>query len=471
MTTTLKYIATVAVALLVGGVAAGQAPLFLSLDSCRSRALAGNNRSKTAQEQYERMQHEVRAYRANFFPRMAAQGAYLFSTAEMNYRRRFDLYDTGIPSWIDQLPLPDWASGLLDPFYRSLGLDLNLTLRTNHTFLTGLQFEQPLFMGGKITTAYRMAKTARQMAHLNLLRTEAEVLLLTDRAYWQCVKVEELYHAALRYRDAVEQVCRDARNGTEMGLVSENDRMKAEAKRDEAALLLRQAENGKRLAQMNLCMVVGLPPQTAVTPLDSLPDDRTTSLPATADALPEPTARTEYALLEKQVELKRQQVHLVRSDFLPQVAVTGGYYYLNGLRLNDTRLLDNASFSALVSLKIPLTHWSEGAYRVRAAQADLRMAEYQQQESLNLLRLEMLKAYNTLDEALLRTSLARKEYLQTQENRRVVADRYDVGMETLAALLEAQALWQQAAGRYIEAKADLRIAESDYRRVIGESGN
>ncbi|MDR0368201.1 MAG: TolC family protein [Bacteroidales bacterium] len=458
----LKYI--IGILLLTGGMSL-QGQNYLSLDSCRRLALENNNKSKSAQMQFKKMRYEVNAYRANFFPRISAQGMYLFTTGDFNYHNRFDMYKTNIPSMIGSLPLPEWAVGYLDQFYKALYADIDLTVKPNNTFLAGITFEQPVFMGGKITAAYKMSKIGREMAQLNLELTDAEVILKTDEAYWQYVKVIELYTTALKYKEVVENVCTDAQNGMEAGMIAQNDLMKAQVKLGDAKLMLRQAENGKRLAQTNLCMVTGMNLFTEILPLDTLSDELPLAL---LDNMPEVTSRIEYRLLKKQLELKKQQVNLSRSDFLPQLGITGGYNYLNGVMLNDTKLFDKASFSAIVSLKIPLTQWGEGVNRIRSAKADLYMAEYQLQETANLLQLEIMQAYNTLDETILKTDIARLEHQQTTENLRIANDRYELGLETLSALLEAQVLWQQARNKYIEAKASLRTVESDYLRISGK---
>jgi outer membrane protein TolC len=414
--------------------------------------------------QLKKMRYEVNAYRANFFPRVSLQGMYLLTTQKFNYHKRFDMYNTSIPGQIGALPLPDWSLPYLDRFYKSIYIDLDVQLELNNTFGAGILFEQPLFMGGKIIAAYKMSKIGRQLAQLNIERTDAEIILKTDEAYWQYVKVMELHTTALKYREVVENLYVDATNAVETGMLSENDKMKVKVKSGEADVMVRQAENGKRLAQMNLCMITGLNLFTTIIPLASLSDD----LPFTLlDSLPDVTNRIEYLLLKKQLELKKQQINLSRSDFLPQLGVMGGYNYVNGVKLNNDKLFDDASFSALVSLKIPITQWGEGANRIRSAKADFYMAEYQLQETTNLLQLEIMQAHNTLDEAILKTTVARIESEQTQENLRIIADRYELGMETLSVLLEAQTLWQESRSKYIEAKVVLRSAETDYLRIMG----
>ncbi|MDR3048018.1 MAG: TolC family protein [Bacteroidales bacterium] len=439
-----------------------QAQTYLSLDSCRNLAITNNAQSKLANMQLQKMRFEVNAYRANFFPRISAQGMYFFTTTDLRYQKRYDLYNTNIPDAISDLDLPDWTQSYLDQFYSSVFIDVDIKVNLNNTFLVGAQFEQPIFMGGKIITAFKMAKIGKQIAQANIKRSDAEMIYKTDEAYWMYVKVIELHQTALEYKKVVENVLIDANNGAEMGMISENDKMKVQVKLGEANMMVKQTENGMRLAKMNLCMITGMNLFSSILPLDSLPDSDAVMVP---EEIPDVTVRTEYDLLQKQLELKKQQVNLARSDFLPQLGITGGYNYMNGIMLNETKLLNKPSFYALASLKIPISQWGEGVNRIRSAKADVSIAEYQMEESLNLLQLEILKAYNTLDEASLKTEIAKTEFLQTQENLRIVSDRYELGFEILSTLLEAQVLWKQAWSKFIEAKADLRIAETNYWRI------
>ncbi len=75
-----------------------------------------------------------------------------------------------------------------------------------------------------------------------------------------------------------------------------------------------RADNGVRLARMNLCHVIGLPLLSEVP----LPKPSTRPLPR-LESEADVTARPEYALLGKQIELKEQEKNLTRSDFLPNI--------------------------------------------------------------------------------------------------------------------------------------------------------
>ena len=76
-----------------------------------------------------------------------------------------------------------------------------------------------------------------------------------------------------------------------------------------------------------------------------------------------------------------------------------------------------------------------------------------------------------LTDAQTRVNLTRSALAQTEENLKVSRDQYDVGMETLTNLLEAQAQWQQAWSDWVDAKAALRLREAEYLKSIGKLDN
>jgi len=69
------------------------------------------------------------------------------------------------------------------------------------------------------------------------------------------------------------------------------------------------------------------------------------------------------------------------------------------LELNEKNFLDNASFSVLLNVSIPLFHFGEHSNKVRAAKARLEQTRLQQQNLNEQMLLELTQAANNLDEA------------------------------------------------------------------------
>ena len=92
------------------------------------------------------------------------------------------------------------------------------------------------------------------------------------------------------------------------------------------------------------------------------------------------------------------------SELLPKIGIKGSYDYVHGLELNDKNFLDNASFSVLLNVSIPLFHLVKGATKCAIAKAKLEQDRLQQQSLNELMLLELTRAANNLDEAKLKTS-------------------------------------------------------------------
>ena len=239
--------------------------------------------------------------------------------------------------------------------------------------------------------------------------------------------------------------------------------LKVQVKLNESELGIRKAENALRLATMNLCHLIGKPLTTEILISGDFPEIEQEMELQVLDI----TRRPEYGILDKQVAIARQQVKLNHSELLPKVGIKGSYDYVHGLELNEKNFLDNASFSVLLNVSIPLFHFGERSNKVRAAKARLEQTRLQQQNLNEQMLLELTQAANNLDEAKLESELADRSLRQAEENRRVSKSQYEVGLETLSDHLEAQALWQQAYETQVDARFQLYLNYVAYLKAAG----
>ena len=342
------------------------------------------------------------------------------------------------------------------------GIDLNYKVRT--VWMGGVQVEQPIFMGGKILAAYKMATLGKQMAQLNENLTATEVILETDQAYALMVKAQEMNKVAESYHAVLQELMKNVQSAYKHGLKSKNDVLKVQVKLNESELAIRKAENALRLANMNLCHLIGKPLTETLQISDDFPVIEQTLQTQVNDI----TARPEYSLLNKQVDMAKQQVKLSRSELLPQVGIRGSYDYVHGLKVNEQRLFDNGGFSVMLNVTVPLFHFGERINKVRASKAQLEQVRMEQADLHEKMYLELTQAANNLDEAKLQTALADRSLEQADENRRISKGEYDAGLEPLSDHLEAQALWQQAYETKVDAHFQLYLSYVKYLKAAGK---
>ena len=427
---------------------------LLTLDQCRQLALENNKRMVAASKQTQAAHYTVKSYKGNFFPNFIASGTGLYSTADGT----FNIPGGNLPTF-----LPD-ANGQPTPnggFAYFPGIDLNYKVRT--VWMGGIQVEQPIFMGGKILAAYRMATLGKQMAQLNENLTATEVILETDQAYALMVKAQEMNKVAESYHAVLQELMKNVQSAYKHGLKSKNDVLKVQVKLNESELSIRKAENALRLANMNLCHLIGKP----LTETLQISDDFPVIEQAFETQINDITARPEYSLLNKQVDMAKQQVKLSRSELLPQVGIRGSYDYIHGLKVNEQTLFDKGNFSVMLNVTIPLFHFGERINKVRASKAQLEQVRMEQADLNEKMYLELTQAANNLDEAKLQTALADRSLEQADENRRISKGEYEAGLEPLSDHLEAQALWQQAYETKVDAHFQLYLSYVKYLKAAG----
>jgi len=427
----------------------------LTLSKCRAMALENNKQMAAAIKQTQAARYTEKSYWANFFPNFTASGSGLHSTMNGS----FNIPGGNLPTFI-----PD-ATGQFLPnngFAYFPGIDLNYKVRT--IYRGGLQVEQPIFMGGKIKAAYKMATLGKQMAQLNENLTSTDIILETDQAYALMIKAQEMNKVAESYHAVLQELMKNVQSAYKHGLKSKNDVLKVQVKLNESELSIRKAQNALRLANMNLCHLIGKPLNETLHISDDFPIIEQQSETQINDI----TARPEYNILDKQVDLAKQQVKLTRSELMPQIGIRGSYDYIHGLKVNEQTMFDKGNFSVLLNVSIPIFHFGERINKVRAAKMKLEQTRLEQADLNEKMLLELTQSANNLDEAKLEAELADQSLLQADENRRISKGEYEAGLESLADHLEAQALWQQAYENKVDAHFQLYLNYVKYLKAAGQ---
>lgn len=450
------------------------AQVRLDRQQCREMALENSKQMAIAGKEKEKAVYTLKSVRAGFFPRLSATGIGFYNQEKYSYKLKGGYLPTYVPDGQGQLQpnvMLDPATGRPvigadgKPVFKEYAFlpDIGIKIGMRGVYLAGVQLEQPVYMGGKVRAAHQMARTGEVMAEENVRFNRSEILLQVDRAYWQMLRVQEQVGAAKAYREVVKALLQDLRNSQEVGMVSNNDVLKVEVKYNEAQLMLQKATNGLILSQMDLCRLIGLDLNTRLHLSDTLPEATSTGLP---DAGGNVEQRPDYKLLKEEIGLKQKEINLARSEFLPQIGVSVGYGYGGGLELNGETDA-SASLNAMASVRIPLFYWGEGRNKIKVAEVGREMSQLNLEKSAQLMELEVASTRFNIQDARTRIEMCRNALKQAEENLRISKAQYDVGMESLSNLLEAQAQWQEAWSQWVDAKAMLQLSVSEYLKAVG----
>lgn len=402
----------------------------MTLEECCDIAAANNKQGKLADFSIQKAQLQLKNMNSNFLPKLSAAGGYLYADK-------------------------DFGAELMP----SVAAELNL----NNTYTGGVQIEQPLFLGGKLFAARKMAQTGLSIAGLNKEKTESDIRFETEKAYWNVVKAKELQKVSQQFLQTVDELYRTVENYYSTGMASQNELLKVKVKINEAKLSLKRSENSVRLAKMSLCHLMGMPMNKDIDVINNLSDIKVvdTNIHSVEN-------RLEYKILSENIQLKNQEIKAVRSDFLPRVGLVAGYNYMNGVKLNGTKLISDDVFAVMVSVKVPLFHWGEGMRKVKSAQIEKQMAIVQRDEFTEKMQLEVSQALNMLDESELEIKLTESAFNEASESLLESRKNYETGMETLVNYMDTQSIWQKSWAEFVSAKINYQIAKVTYLKALGQ---
>lgn len=421
----------------------------LTMEQCLELAKANNASLKAADLALEAADLTRKSTHSLYFPSFTLTGGLIYTSADGSYA-----------SGTGMLPVFDATGAPIGQQAYFPGIDLNL--EGGLIYNTAIKVEQPIYQGGKITAAYRITRQAYEINAQNRRLTETEVILSTARAYADVVKASQLQAVAKSHYALLTSLMDNVEKARARGVKPKSDVLKVQVKLNESELALRKTSNALKLATMNLCHYIGRPLTDNVTV--------TEDLPAAGDCDKEASGienRPEYAILEGKTKVAAQQIRMARSELLPKIGVMGQYGYMNGLKLNDQKLMHSWNGLVGLSVSIPLFDSMHSAHKLKAAKVQYAQVQAERDDTNDMLFLEMTRAMNNLDESSLECSLAESSVKSAEENLRASKAGYDKGSEILTDYLEAQTLWLKAHQTLIESETDRYICWLDYLRTCG----
>lgn len=445
----------------------------ITLSQARDMALQNNKEVSKSKLTIEQTRNDKLVYKTKFYPRLNIFAIDAYSTTKANFSiegGHLPIYNlnpaTG--TYLPNVSINPDGSYTLNQYADFPSQEMEF--KVNNIFYGGVSLTQPLYMGGKIRAAYKMASHGAEMANENLRLTESQIILKTDEAYMQALRARQLADVARSYKGLLDELMKNVQSAVRHGLKTHNDELKVQVKLNEAELSIKRADNATRLSTMNLCHTLGLPLNTPLQLDTSQLSVKSASNGFTIEPLFEKLSvnkRPETAILQAKTNIASEQVRLTRSDYMPQLAAFASYSYMNGAKLGGERLFNNGAATIGVALKVPIITFGERTYKIRSAKASQQIIQLDQQNITEQMQLELAQATNNFSEAQTELEITERSLLQAEENMRLARKQYDVGMEPLSDLLEAQALWQQASADHVEALCQIQIAHTKLLKAQG----
>ena len=465
--------------------------IYLSLDSCLALAVRNNKDLAIA-----RMKEDVATLNrkeafTHYLPRVDATGAYVRTEKQLSLlseEQKDALSNMGTTMGEKAGPIiqnmaaqnPQFASlfqqlgGLasqLVPEINQLGKGLVDALHTDtrNTTAAAIMLTQPLYMGGKIVAYNNITRYAEQIVKAQSDQKMQDLVVQVETAYWQIVSLESKRELAMGYKKLIDTLDYNVEQLIEGGLATKADGLSVKVKKNEADVTLIQIDNGLALSRMLLCQLCGIDVNTEVHPTDDVMTMPlgSTALPAADCVGTAMESRPELRALSLLTKVNNEKVKVVRSDFLPKVALNAGYLWSNPSVYNSFERKFKGMWSVGVMVNVPLINWGEGCYKVRAAKTEARISELQFADVREKIELQTTQCSQKLLEATNREETAQRSMAEAEENLRFANLGLREGVIPVSNVLAAQTAWLSARSTVIAARIDRCLAELNLKRAMG----
>ncbi len=451
----------------------GDTTIYLSIDSCVAKSMRNSLEIQIAELKIEKIENEKGALLSMYFPKVAANGGLAYVFNDMQLVQSIEGFVP--PFVIDNANISNVLLDLINDQLAALRTDLinawnpiNVSLKG--AYMAGLTLTQPIFAGGRIMTGNAMAKLGIDMANDNLLLKREETYYNAVQSYWLYVSVMEKVKIARNYVEMLEEVVDMLEDVESVDMMNKNDVLKAQVELNSVRLMLTQAENGLVLSKMSLCHIMGMDYDTEIIPTDTIKYDGNSLVLDDIYHIPDSAIekRAEYRLLNNMVEMKDKESRLLLGDYLPTVGLAASYGIIGGVELMGHKEKPYNITNVMATVNIPLTHWWEGAMKLKAAKVDKTIAELEFKDKTRLMELQIKQAMFGLEEAYKLRSNTLFSLKQAEENLRLTNDRYKVELETIVNVLKAQAEWQNTYSNMVDAHINFHLKELEFYRVTSQ---
>jgi outer membrane protein len=423
---------------------AAQSPLELSVERAVARAIEAAPRLAEAREREAAADAAVASRQALGRPSIVASSAYLRS------------------NHVDEFGIPQ-ANGTTRIIFPDIP----------NNYQARAEMTVPVYTAGRVSDLVASAEAGRRAAEADRRATSADVTLETVTAYWTVVTARERAGVLERTLERADASLADVRSRVDAGILPPNDALTAEAQRARQRVQLIQAQNDAAVAEAELARLVGAEPgqrlvltTPAARPAPGAAEIRTRAPADLARQAAE--ARPERQALAARSDALRAAADAAWAAVRPQVGVMAG---IEPARPNARFVprVDTWHTSWDLAVNVRWNIWDGGRARAdRAASVAEANALTHRVDEFDA-RLGVEVRQRTLEIASAEAALAAsaEAVAAATEARRVLGERFSVGVATSTELLDADVALLEAELERTRLFASLRVAEARLMRTVG----
>ena len=448
-----------------------------SLDSLRARAVSNNKSLLMAGQKKVAASYTRKSAATNYLPKVSATGAYMYTSRELSLlsdeqKHTLSNIGTGLSAMVPNLaPMSSTINSVGQGVVDALHTD------TRNAGIVAVTLTQPIYMGGKIRAYNKITQYAEEAAGTLYDKELQDIIVDVDEAYWNLVALYSKKKLAEGYKALVDKLEGDVEKLVKEGMATKADLLSVKVKVNEAGVTLIQVNNGIELSRMNLCRICGLDMNEPVEVEDAIDEKNQNAnimgqvdmFSSKSDNLVQQAEsnRKELQALGLQNRIYDEKIKLARAEYLPKVALMGGYLASNPSVFNSFERKMKGMWNVGITLNVPILTWGDRSYKVKSAKAEALMHRYETEEVKEKIELQVNQCRQKLQESMERYQTTLRSVDEAEENLRYANLGMKEGVITLSNVMDAQTAWLKAKSEWVNAQVDVRLANLYLRKAVG----
>ncbi len=425
------------------------AQMELTLQQSVEIALRNNPDIRVAKMDIQKSLHGKTRARSELLPTVSAIG---------NYDRSWEL-----PEFVLSLP----------PGFPGANGEMRARMGVEHTILSGLTLEQPIYTGGALSASTRMASRGVEASEYNYSSVEQQTIADVYDAFYGTLLADELITVAEQSLKSAEENLRQVERLYEEGATSRFELLRAHVQVGTLRPNVTEARHNYEFAIENLINLLGIDieQQPGIKTNGSFTKRTYTLLEEDIDYLIDQAyqQRPEYQMLHTQERINREGIRIARSNFLPRVFFSSSMNW-QALR-DDISDLSGDDFTRFSSsqlvVQIPIFNGFGNTARYQEARVELEQTQIRRDNARKLIATEIRSFHKKLQQAAEILESQEQVMEQAEEGLRLANLLYEEGAATLLEVIDAQLAYSQASTSFYQAIYNFNTTSVQLERAVG----
>ena len=397
----------------------------LTVEEYRAKVLEYNQDIKQSREAVKAAIYALKGVKTGFFPKLQLSGNYSYQIEDVEFMQ---------------------------------GVDLK-----HNNYSAEAALSQNVYAGSMVRKQQEAAKLQKAIARLGEELTTDNIVYAADVSYWTLAANESLLYISQEFVLIVKELDGIVQKRFDEGAISKTDLLMVKTRLKEAELQESTRQMNYQTAMQSFKIMMGVPLEEKWVIIDSI--QKPVIVPGLQPLEVALKRRADYQIAVQDFNLTKQQTKIIRSKYLPQLAV--GVKETWGTPLINVSGDEKFATVAFAKLSMPIFNWGEKRQYVKQNRTMETSKELAMRKVEDQVKEELANAWVKLNENWKQVEIANSTLEIARENLKLNTFSYNEGKLPILDVLSSQATWLQAYTNVVSANYQYKVAYAEYVRILG----